>query len=91
VYESDKTPANELWLQYSTSDIQESYVNCQVGALAQTGDANTEGCFAATGIVKSGARSYTYEYIPDQDNLNGRTIKGFSTAVRPRMLECPKW
>lgn len=91
VYESSKTPGGELWLQYSTTDIQDSYVGCQVGGLLQTGNANTEGCFNATGTVASGARTLTYEYVPETDNLNGRTIKGFSTQVKSRMLECPNW
>lgn len=89
VYESEKTPAGELWLQYSTSDNQDSYVRCQVGALAITGSANTNGCFAPSGTVSSGTRSYTYEYVPLEDNKNGRTIKGFSTSVKSKMLDCP--
>jgi len=91
VYESSTSPSDELRLQYSTSDIQSSYVGCQVGALPPTGRGNTDGCFAANGTVTTGTTQLTYEYEPLQDNLNGRTIKGFSTAVRPRMLECPKW
>lgn len=91
VYESAKTPVGELWLQYSTSDRQDSYVRCQVGSLAITGGANTDGCFAPNGIVSSGSKSYTYEYVPLQDNRNGRTIKGFSTAVKSKMLDCPSW
>mmetsp|Transcript_3680 Transcript_3680/g.6993 ORF Transcript_3680/g.6993 Transcript_3680/m.6993 type:complete len:438 (+) Transcript_3680:3298-4611(+) len=93
VYESSTSPSDELRLQYSTSDIQSSYVGCQVGALVPTGNHNTAGCFKATGTVSNVPGVTTdldYTYEPEQDNLNGRTIKGFSTAVRPRMLECPK-
>jgi hypothetical protein len=34
--------ATTLKIQYATTDIQASYVNCQVGALEELG--NTEGC-----------------------------------------------
>lgn len=34
--------ASVLRIQYATTDIQDSYVNCQVGALEK--DGNTEGC-----------------------------------------------
>lgn len=91
VFASDKSPSDELWLEYSTTDKQDTYVRCQVGALILTGDANTEGCFQASGVVSSGSRSYSYEYIPEQENRNARTIKGFSTAVQSKMLQCANW
>lgn len=40
--ESATKGATTLKIQYATTDIQASYVNCQVGALEELG--NTEGC-----------------------------------------------
>jgi len=40
--EAAESGASVLRIQYATTDIQEAYVNCQVGALEQ--DGNTEGC-----------------------------------------------
>jgi hypothetical protein len=40
--ESATKGATTLQIQYATTDIQASYVNCQVGALEELG--NTEGC-----------------------------------------------
>lgn len=91
VYKPDKTPAGELWLQYATSDIQDSYVGCQVGGLAASGKENVEKCFAATGSVKlaeGDQTEYSYSYSVTDDNANGRTIKGFSTSVQSKMLDC---
>ena len=92
VYKASSTPNGQLWLQYKTSDIQSTYVGCRVGALAQTGDAVTEGCFAESGTVSDGTNTYQYTYNIESDNDNGRTIKGFSTAVQGKMIEgCPGW
>jgi len=90
VYKASSTPPGQLWLQYKTSDIQSTYVGCRVGALAKTGDAQTDGCFAETGTVSDGTNTYQYTYNIENDNDNGRTIKGFSTAVQGKMIEgCP--
>ncbi len=91
VYKSSDTPQGELWLQYSTNDVQASYVGCQVGGLSATGDANTDGCFKATGTVSSGSKTYAYEHVALEDTHNGRTIQGFSTAVKKKMLDCTNW
>lgn len=40
--ESAESGAKTLTVQYATTDIQASYVNCQVGALGDAG--NSEGC-----------------------------------------------
>lgn len=42
VLESAETGATKIRIQYATTDIQASYVNCQVGALEELG--NIEGC-----------------------------------------------
>ena len=39
-----ETTDGTLKLQYLTTSVQASYVDCQVGALAATGEANTNGC-----------------------------------------------
>ncbi len=90
VYKSSDTPPGELWLQYSTNDVQASYVGCQVGGLPDA-DANTDGCLQASGTVTSGSNTYTYEHIALEDTHNGRTIQGFSTAVKKKMLDCTNW
>jgi len=77
----------ELRIQYATTDVQASYVNCQVGALVDT---NTEGCFAAQGDLQIGGTQYAYVYEPTTDNDDARTIAGFSTTAGERMrLSCP--
>ena len=58
-------------VQYTTTDIQENYVQCQVGALVEP---NTRGCFAQDGDLTIGGNQYPYTYIPGRDNRNGRTM-----------------
>lgn len=83
-----------LQIQYRTSDIQESYVNCQVGGLSSAGLENVEGCFASNGTltVENGPTlNYSYDVI--EGNKNGRTIAGFSTSAEDKMYNgckgCP--
>eukprot|EP00980_Cylindrotheca_fusiformis_P025157 scaffold13207_cov143-Cylindrotheca_fusiformis.AAC.10 len=74
-------------IQYATTDIQDSYVGCQVGALV---DINTEDCFAENGEFTIDGTQYTYIYDPLLDNSNGRTIAGFSTSAKDKMrVGCP--
>jgi hypothetical protein len=78
---------SEVRIQYATTDVQASYVDCQVGGLADT---NTKGCFAASGFLEIGGSQYAYSYDPNKDNDNARTIAGFSTTAGDRMrLSCP--
>jgi len=88
VYKPDDTPVGEIWLQYQTTDVQSSHVGCKVGALGGTDFIKTSGCFKEDGAVSIGATSYEYTYDKLENNKNGRTIKGFSTAVAKKMLEC---
>jgi hypothetical protein len=75
-------------VQYATSDIQSSYVECQVGALV-TG-VNTVGCFEANGVMGIDGVEYGYVYDLLTDNNNGRTIAGFSTGAGAKMrTDCP--
>jgi len=79
--------ATTLKIQYKTTDIQDSYVDCQVGALGA--DGNTNGCFAASGTVEiDGFEPITYTYTVPEDSNNGRTIAGFSTGAKAKMYEC---
>lgn len=90
-YESYDAGMGMVKLQYQTTDIQESYVTCRVGALPPV-DRMLTGCFAATGslIIDGDDTDYTYEYDPEKDNNNGRTIAAFSTAAESKMLSgCP--
>lgn len=70
-YESYPAGTTTVKVQYATTDIQESYVECQVGALYET---NTKGCFAADGTLKIGDRELAYTYDVANDNRNGRTM-----------------
>eukprot|EP00581_Thalassiosira_minuscula_P007471 CAMPEP_0183710558 /NCGR_PEP_ID=MMETSP0737-20130205/6262_1 /TAXON_ID=385413 /ORGANISM="Thalassiosira miniscula, Strain CCMP1093" /LENGTH=547 /DNA_ID=CAMNT_0025938857 /DNA_START=120 /DNA_END=1763 /DNA_ORIENTATION=+ len=69
-------------VQYSTTDLQASYVECQVGALLET---NTKGCFIDQGELTIGGKPYTYLYDVAKENKNGRTISGFSEQAKDKM------
>ena len=72
-------------VQYTTTDIQESYVECQVGGMTSDSH-NTKGCLVGpTGDLKVGNQDYSYTYEVVTDNNNGRTISGFSTGARDKM------
>jgi len=74
--------------QYGTTDIQSSYVNCQVGALGEAG--NLDGCLAASGSFNIEGTDYAYTYDPNTNNDNGRSIAGFSTQAGDKMRNnCP--
>ena len=71
-----------LQVQYSTSTVQASYSDCQVGGLVDT---VTEGCLATTGSITVGGTTYEYTYDIDTNNDNGRTIQGFSKGADQSM------
>jgi len=80
--------ASTLWITYETSPIQDSYVGCQVGANPSP---NLEGCFASDGniiVISDLNVSYGYSYNVTKDNINDRTIQGFSTKAENRMEDC---
>jgi len=87
LYEDVASGATEVLIQYQTSDIQKSYVGCQVGA-SQT--PNTEGCFASSGTVDIDGvgEDLSYSYDVSKDNINKRSIQGFSTAAQKKMAQC---
>jgi hypothetical protein len=75
-------------VQYATTNIQESYVGCQVGA---NPDPVTEGCFVAAGQIVVGAMDpLSYNYTVETGNLNFRTIQKFSTEAQAKMYDCEK-
>lgn len=76
-----------LKVYYATTDLQNNYVNCQVGGLAEP---NLSGCFKETGTLTIGGDTYTYTYNPESENKADRTIAGFSTGAETKMLSgCP--
>lgn len=86
-YASYTAGADVIEIQYQTLDVQENYVGCQVGA---NPNPNTQGCFAPTGTLSiNGEGSVSYSYNPLTDNINGRTIQGFSTEAEEKMYRCP--
>jgi len=87
LFEDVASGATEILIQYQTSDIQKSYVGCQVGA-SQT--PNTEGCFASSGTVDIDGvgEDLSYSYDVSKDNINKRSIQGFSTAAQKKMAQC---
>lgn len=64
---------SELKVYYDTSDLQESHVDCRVGALPEW-EVVSGGCFAAAGDLTVGGEEYAYAYDPATDNRNGRTM-----------------
>lgn len=85
-YEDNVAGATSLLVQYKTTDSQKNYVGCQVGANPAP---NTEGCFAATGTLTiDGSTAVSYSYSVTTDNINKRTIQGFSTAAQKKMYNC---
>jgi len=81
-YENYAAGVKVVKFRYTTTDIPESYVECQVGALAKP---NLTGCLVADGDVTIGGADYPYSYSPTEQNNNGRTIAGFSTTAGERM------
>lgn len=85
LYKDASAGDNSIKVQYTVLNIQESYVNCQVGG--READGNVQGCFAASGSITIDGigTPFEYAYSPTLDNDNGRTIKGFSTGADTKM------
>lgn len=77
--------ATSIEIQYLTTDIQASYVGCQVGARP---DPNLGGCFAENGTLTINGAQFDYSYNPEENNDNDRTLQGFSRQAREKMFEC---
>lgn len=71
---------------YTTSDIQDAYVTCRVGALI---DQMMDGCFENEGDLTIDGVEYAYVYDPATDNRADRTLAGFSEQAADKMrLNC---
>jgi len=84
-YEAYAAGTMYIKFRYTTTDTQESYVECQVGALAKP---NFTGCLKTSGDVTIGGVEYPYAYDMADQNNSGRTISGFSTSAGERMRTC---
>lgn len=58
---------------YETTDVQSSYMECQVGGLV-SGTSNLDGCFEKDGTFNINGEEYAYTYTPESDNKNDRTM-----------------
>merc|ERR1712241_1436823 len=78
---------NTIAVQYKTTEVQKSYVGCQVGGLSKP---NFSGCLAAAGTLKieGVGNNLLYTYDPKTKNINMRTIKGFSKDAVDQMYRC---
>ena len=54
-----------------TTDLQGSYMNCQVGALVET---NMVDCFTNDGVFNIDGDEYAYTYNMETDNKAARTM-----------------
>lgn len=86
-YDDYPAGTTNVMVQYATSDSQKNYVDCQVGANVNP---NFNGCYAATGSITIDGNSYDYTYDPATNNVNKRTMSGFSTSAEDKMAKgCP--
>jgi len=74
---ADTTDSNSLQLKYV------DFLACQVGGLDNDSQ-NTDGCLVSTGTITDGTTTLDYSGV---ENINKRTLKGFSTAVESKMFE----
>jgi len=85
VHDDYPNGSNIIEVQYKTIDQQSSYVGCQVGGLSKP---NLDGCFSPSGAFSIDGVSLEYSYDPKTQNVNKRTIKGFSTSAEQKMYRC---
>ena len=84
-YEDNAAGATIIMVQYQTSDSQNNYVGCQVGAAVSP---VTGGCFAADGTLDIDGTDAGYTYDPLTNNIAKRSIAGFSTSAEKKMANC---
>ena len=72
-------------IEYDVTAVQSMHVGCQVGG---SPDPLLGGCFAAKGELTIGARKHNYTYTPTQNNVNQRTLQGFSLQAEAKMFNC---
>lgn len=87
LYDNYPNGATTVEIQYKTTDIQASYVNCQVGGLPKP---NLDGCFGASGTLDIDGDEINYTYDPKTQNVNKRTIRKFSTTAEEKMYRCER-
>ena len=51
------------------------------------GQEDTSGCFAPTGQIRIGGIKLEYDYDIEEENVNGRTIAGFSLGAKKKMYD----
>ena len=85
VYDDYANGASTIGIQYKTTDIQSSYVECQVGGLVKT---NLKGCLAAENTLYIDGQKLEYTYDPKTENVNKRTLKKLSTDAELKMYRC---
>jgi len=93
-YAAYAASATVIRVQYTTSDVQATYVGCQVGGIPTSlspGQVTTF-CFAPDNVLTffpSGGVAFSVTPT-SVVNKNGRTIQGFSTAAQSKMYtSCP--
>eukprot|EP00525_Craspedostauros_australis_P000793 CAMPEP_0198115118 /NCGR_PEP_ID=MMETSP1442-20131203/6302_1 /TAXON_ID= /ORGANISM="Craspedostauros australis, Strain CCMP3328" /LENGTH=498 /DNA_ID=CAMNT_0043772557 /DNA_START=37 /DNA_END=1533 /DNA_ORIENTATION=- len=89
VFKNVAIGADELMVQYDTTAIQATYVDCKVGA---NPDPVTSGCLKQSGTItiEGFATPITYQYVVGTDNNNERNIQGFSLQAEDKMFDCGK-
>lgn len=85
LYASYAAGATTIEVQYTTTDSQKNYVQCQVGGLSQP---NLVGCFADSGNLDIGGTILNYNYDSRSQNVNKRTLQKFSTEAEQKMYRC---
>jgi len=85
VYEDYSAGTSVIQIQYDVNTIQSTYVGCQVGA---NPDPITDGCLVASGDLVIDGQSFNYTYDVLTDNVNGRTLQGFSLQAEEKMYKC---
>jgi len=78
-----------LKFKYPIGETQKDHQLCKVGGLP-TDDQVKDKCLPATGNVTYGSTTIKYDYDIDNDNKNGRTLRGFSTAAEKKMWKCDR-
>jgi hypothetical protein len=85
IYKDYPAGTSEIQFQYKVNEIQATYVGCQVGANPSP---VTEGCLAANGTIVVDGQTFSYTYDILSNNVNGRTLQGFSLQAEEKMYRC---
>jgi Low iron-inducible periplasmic protein len=85
INEDAAASATAVKIEYDITAIQSMHVGCQVGG---SPDPLLDGCFAAQGELTIGGLNYNYTYNPSRNNVNQRTLQGFSQQAEAKMYRC---